>query len=133
MEAKHFIKPDIGLVGYEIRGKASLQEMIDLYAVICGDPDFSPDFKGIADWRFAESNLKVEEIKQLVEHVKERRLSFGAWVALVDLPKVTALAEIYAQSIHSLHPLYVCSTLKEASRLLDIDLAPLLPKTNQDL
>lgn len=127
MFAAHYtIHPEISLVFYKIEGAPELTKMIDFYEAVCRDPDFDAGYSGVGDWRNTTRSMSRSDVVKLSSYVKERQLSNGHWVALVDRPVATALAQIYAGKIHPLHPLDVCCTVKGASEILGIDLSQLI-------
>lgn len=123
MLSSYKIYPEIGLTYYKLGGKPELTEIIALYEKLAADPDFNPNYKGISDWRGVEGNLSREEVIELANYVRKEELANGHWVGLVDSPLVTALGEIYSKMARQQHPMDVCSTVKRASEILEIDLS----------
>lgn len=117
---------DYEVVVVRFKDHVSMAELLDYYAEIGTDSDFSPEMHGVVDLRDATLDITVADVKKLAEIGATN--SKARWVIIVDNPHDTAFSVLYSDIVCEHHPLVVVSHDVQASKYLDVEVGPLIEK-----
>ncbi|MDX2470425.1 MAG: hypothetical protein QNL04_07595 [SAR324 cluster bacterium] len=97
--------------------------MIQRTQEMLAHPDFSKDFDGAADYRFAEVCFTPLELASLTDNVATEDMARGTWCLLAFCPMETAMMTIFKRNLKDQHIIAIFSTVAAASNCLGRDLS----------
>lgn len=122
------ICPDQELVVVSITGALDQESALASIVELRADSRYKSSFKGVCDFRSANTVFTLTELQLIVAVIEELPgKSLSMWALLVTAPRLTALANLYAELGKHLHQVKEFSTVKAAGDWLDRNLSAFLP------
>ncbi|OGG96059.1 MAG: hypothetical protein A2508_03040 [Candidatus Lambdaproteobacteria bacterium RIFOXYD12_FULL_49_8] len=120
------IYPKERLIVAIYNGDIRMADAIEATGNMIVDPNFSPEFDGVIDYRQAELLFSVQEIIDFSDAAAKSKITGGRWCTIVSRPQETALLSIFKNHLKDQHPVELFCTINAASEYLGRDLSKYL-------
>ncbi|NEN23714.1 hypothetical protein G3O08_09400 [Cryomorpha ignava] len=122
MEFKYYIDKEQKIVVRSFHGEVSLESLEKSLAVVWVDPDYSPLYSGVADFRDSKLLFSKVMLYKIIKTVSDNSMSLQGRVAiLVSEPLSAAMATIYGEQLRNMSQVEIFCYTSVAAKFLEVD------------
>lgn len=120
MQYKYTIHTQHQLVIEEVAGSVTVEELAAKTETIFADSLYQPHFRGIADYRNAQSAMTKVELYSFTSLLNDtEKFGQGKWAIIAHDPIVVALAHVFQIRFKNENLIGIFNTARAATRFID--------------
>jgi len=125
MEMRFVILKEEQIIVQKFTGELTYENWLKSAEAIWNHPDYDKLYRGIIDFREADVQMRVTEIKTIVELLlqEEGKALRADAVILIDEPSAAAFASIFSASVSPLLSTKIVTTEEGASHKFELDVS----------